>query len=273
MNLLFLGTGTSTGIPQIGCKCKTCVSTDRKDKRFRASVLLSDGETKILIDCGPDIRQQFLAHDVNHISAILLTHEHYDHVGGLDDVRPLGSVKVYGEKQVLETIRRNMYYCFEKNKYPGVPKLQLSEIDTRTFNINNIKIQPIRVMHAQLPILGFRINNIAYLTDVKTISEQAINQLKDLDILIINALRIKEHVAHITLQEALKTAAQIGAKKTYFTHMSHDMGLHEEAAHLLPPNHYFAYDGLSINNSDMTHQNLEVDFKDEFINVDLDNKI
>jgi phosphoribosyl 1,2-cyclic phosphate phosphodiesterase len=247
MNLLFLGTGTSTGIPQIGCKCKTCLSNDNKDKRLRASVLLSDGETQILIDCGPDIRQQFLTHNVNHLSAILLTHEHYDHLGGLDDVRPLGSIKVYAEKQVLETIHRNMYYCFEKNKYPGVPILQLNAIDPQAFSINNITIQPIRIMHAQLPILGFRINRMAYLTDVKTINEQAIEQLQDLDILIINALRFKEHVAHLNLQEALKMAAQIGAKKTYFTHMSHDMGLHKEATLLLPPNHYFAYDGLSIN--------------------------
>lgn len=246
MNLLFLGTGTSTGIPQIGCTCKTCISTDNKDKRLRAAVLISEGETEILIDCGPDIRQQLLTHNIHHISAILLTHEHYDHLGGLDDVRPLGSTKIYGEKLVLETIKRNMYYCFEKKKYPGVPRLQLNEIETQLFSINQIKIQPIRVMHAQLPILGFRINRIAYLTDVKTIDEQAIEQLQNLDILIINALRHKEHVAHLDLHEALKIAGKIGAKKTYFTHMSHDMGVHEEATLLLPPNHHFAYDGLSI---------------------------
>jgi phosphoribosyl 1,2-cyclic phosphate phosphodiesterase len=250
MNLLFLGTGTSTGIPQIGCKCKTCQSTDSKDKRYRASLLVSEGDTQILIDCGPDVRLQFLTNDVNKISAILLTHEHYDHLGGLDDVRPLGSVKVYGEKQVLETIERNMYYCFEKNKYPGVPKLHLNEINTSAFSINNIKIEPIRVMHAKLPILGFRIGRLAYLTDVKTMDEQAILQLKGLEILIINALRHKEHVAHLALNEALEIATKIGAKKTYFTHMSHDMGLHEEASLLLPPNHFFAYDGLSIKAED-----------------------
>jgi phosphoribosyl 1,2-cyclic phosphate phosphodiesterase len=247
MNLLFLGTGTSTGIPQIGCKCRTCVSNDSKDKRFRASVLVSDGASSILIDCGPDIRQQFLAHSINHISAILLTHEHYDHLGGLDDVRPLGSMKVYAESQVLATIQRNMYYCFEKNKYPGVPRIQLNVIHTEAFSIDAMNIQPIRVMHAKLPILGYRINKLAYLTDVKTIDDENIDKLQGLDILIINALRLKEHIAHLALHEALEIASKIGAKKTYFTHMSHDMGLHEEATLLLPPNVFFAYDGLSIN--------------------------
>ena len=247
MNLLFLGTGTSTGIPQIGCKCRTCVSNDSKDKRLRASVLVSLGTSSILIDCGPDIRQQCLANSINHISAILLTHEHYDHLGGLDDVRPLGSMKVYAESQVLSTIQRNMYYCFEKNKYPGVPRIQLNVIDTDEFSVEELNIQPIRVMHAKLPILGYRINKLAYLTDVKTIDDESINQLQGLEILIINALRLKEHIAHLALHEALEIASKIGAKKTYFTHMSHDMGLHEEATLLLPPNVFFAYDGLSIN--------------------------
>lgn len=247
MNLLFLGTGTSTGIPQIGCMCTTCVSIDSKDKRLRASVLVSDGTSSILIDCGPDIRQQFLVHSISHISAILLTHEHYDHLGGLDDVRPLGSMMVYAERPVLSAIERNMYYCFKKNKYPGVPRIQLKEIGIESFSIDEMKIQPIRVMHAKLPILGYRINKLAYLTDVKTIDDECIEQLQGLDILVINALRIKEHIAHLALHEALEIAGRIGAKKTYFTHMSHDMGLHEEATLLLPSNVFFAYDGLSIN--------------------------
>ena len=177
MNLLFFGTGTSTGIPQIGCKCTTCVSIDSKDKRLRASVLVSDGASSILIDCGPDIRQQFLTHSINHISAILLTHEHYDHLGGLDDVRPLGSMKVYAERPVLSAIERNMYYCFEKNKYPGVPRIQLNEIGIESFRIDEMEIQPIRVMHAKLPILGYKINKLAYLTDVKTINDENIERL------------------------------------------------------------------------------------------------
>ena len=246
MNLTFLGSGTSTGIPQIGCSCKTCSSTDSKDKRLRASVLIKQGETTLLIDAGPDLRQQLIVEKVTEISAILLTHEHYDHLGGLDDIRPLGNMNVYGEKKVLETIKRNMYYCFGKNKYPGVPKIILNEIDTRSFRIDNLEIQPIRILHAQLPILGFRMGAVAYLTDVKTIGEEAIEQLQNLDVLVLNALRHKEHISHVTLHQALEISRKIGAKRTYFTHMSHDMGLHEEASRLLPPHHYFAFDGLSI---------------------------
>ncbi|HEY5589990.1 MAG TPA: MBL fold metallo-hydrolase [Paludibacter sp.] len=247
MNLLFLGTGTSTGIPLIGCKCNVCASIDKKDNRLRASVLITDGTTKILIDCGPDLRQQLLTYQVNHLSGILLTHEHYDHVGGLDDVRPLGEAQMYAEKKVLNVIQRNMPYCFGENKYPNVPTIHLNEIDENAFFIDHLKVLPIRIMHAKLPILGFRIGNLAYLTDVKTMDDKAIEQLQNLDVLILNALRIKKHIAHLSLDEALELAARIGAKKTYFTHMSHDMGLHEDVNQLLPENIQLAYDGLIIN--------------------------
>src|SRR5665647_411102 len=192
MKLLFLGTGTSTGIPVIGCKCNVCTSIDKKDNRLRASVLISDGLTKILIDCGPDLRQQLILYKVNELTGILLTHEHYDHVGGLDDVRPLGEAQLYAEKKVLNVIQRNMPYCFGDNTYPGVPRIQLHQIDDTEFLIENIKVQPIRVMHAKLPILGYRLGNIAYLTDVKTIENKAIEQLQNLDVLVLNALRINE---------------------------------------------------------------------------------
>jgi phosphoribosyl 1,2-cyclic phosphate phosphodiesterase len=246
MDLLFLGTGTSTGVPQIGCKCNVCTSTAKKDNRLRASVLITDGTTKILIDCGPDLRQQLLLHKVIELSAILLTHEHYDHVGGLDDVRPLGESQLYAEKKVLNVIQRNMPYCFGENKYPGVPKINLHEIDENVFYIDHLKVLPIRVMHAGLPILGFRIGNIAYLTDVKTIDEKAIKQLQGLDILVLNALRITKHISHLSLNEALEIAGKVGAKKTFFTHMSHDIGLHEEVNQLLPGNIQLAYDGLLV---------------------------
>lgn len=246
MTILFLGSGTSTGIPQIGCKCRVCQSTDTKDKRLRASVMLVEGDTKILIDCGPDLRQQLIANQVDQISGILLTHEHYDHIGGLDDVRPLGGVKVFGEKKVLGVIKRNMPYCFVEDKYPGVPLIKLIEIDENAFEIQGLKIQPIRVMHYQLPILGYRIGNVAYLTDVKTIDDKAIQQLKNLDILILNALRIEKHMSHLSLNEALEVARIIGAKRTFFTHMSHDMGLHNEVNKLLPENIQLSYDGLKL---------------------------
>jgi phosphoribosyl 1,2-cyclic phosphate phosphodiesterase len=246
MELLFLGTGTSTGIPQIGCLCKVCQSANSRDKRLRASVVISEGNTRILIDCGPDLRQQLIEHKLYHLSGILLTHDHYDHVGGLDDVRPLGETHLYAEKKVLGVIQRNMPYCFVENKYPGVPLIQLHTIDENEFHIDKLKIQPIRAMHAKLPVLGYRIGNVAYLTDVKTIADSEIEKLKGLDTLVLNALRIDKHISHISLSEALEIAAKIDARRTYFTHMSHDMGLHEEVNQILPPTIQLAYDGLKI---------------------------
>jgi len=246
MKILFLGTGTSTGVPQIGCNCAVCSSFDPKDNRLRASVLISDNENEILIDCGPDLRQQLLKNKITKISSILLTHEHYDHVGGLDDVRPLGNVNVYAEQNVLKVIRRNLPYCFVENKYPGVPLINLHTIDTNEFYIGKTKIQPVRIYHYKLPILGFRIGKIAYLTDVKTIDEKVIEQLQNLDVLVLSALRINEHISHLSLEQALELKTKINAKQTYFTHMSHDMGLHAVVNKLLPKNVQLAFDGLEI---------------------------
>lgn len=246
-NITFLGTGTSTGVPQLGCGCKTCQSTDPRDKRLRCSALITAGNKRILIDAGPDLRQQLITNKIFHIDAILLTHEHYDHVGGMDDVRPLGKVNIYAERNVLDAIQRNMPYCFGKYKMPGVPSLDLYEINENSFKIDDLEIIPIRVMHARLPILGYRIGDIAYLTDVKTIPEREFEKLKGLKILVINALRKEEHFSHLNIEEALAISRKIGANETYFTHASHHLSRQSEIEKELPENIHFAYDSLSIN--------------------------
>jgi phosphoribosyl 1,2-cyclic phosphate phosphodiesterase len=242
----FLGTGTSSGIPVIGCQCDICLSDDVKDKRLRASMLIETPDSTIIIDTGPDLRQQLLRNPVAGVDAILITHEHYDHVGGLDDVRSLGKTAVYAEHNVLNTIRRNMPYCFSERRYPGVPSLQLNEIETLPFYINNTLIEPVRVMHARLPMLGYRIANVAYLTDVKRIPEESFSLLKQLDVLILNALRKEPHIAHLSLNEAIETAEKIGAKQTFFTHFSHDLGKHKIVSLNLPPGMQLAYDQLTF---------------------------
>lgn len=246
MDILFLGTGTSTGVPEIGCKCETCLSTDIKDKRLRASVLIREGESQILIDAGPDLRQQLLTYKIDKLSGVLITHEHYDHISGIDDLRPLGESQIYAEKKVCEVIQKNMPYCFGEKRYPGSPVIELHEITEKPFFVSNIEIQPIRVMHARLPIFGFRVGNFAYLTDVKTIEESSIEKLRNLDILVLNALRPAPHMSHISLSEALEITKKIGAKKTFFTHMNHHMGFHNLVNQQLPENIQLAYDGLEL---------------------------
>lgn len=246
MDILFLGTGTSTGVPEIGCRCETCLSTDIKDKRLRASVLIREGESQILIDAGPDLRQQLLTYKIDKLSGVLITHEHYDHIGGIDDLRPLGESQIYAEKKVCEVIQKNMPYCFGEKRYPGSPVIELHEITEKPFFVNNIEILPIRVMHARLPIFGFRVGNFAYLTDVKTIEESSIEKLRNLDILVLNALRPAPHMSHISLSEALEITKKIGAKKTFFTHMNHHMGFHNLVNQQLPENIQLAYDGLEL---------------------------
>lgn len=247
MKITFLGTGTSTGVPQIGCNCNVCTSNDTYNKRLRASVLIeTDNNEKILIDCGPDFRAQALQNKIKSINGVLITHGHYDHIGGLDDLRPFGNVNIFAESNVIKQIKQSMPYCFTGNLYPGVPKITLNNIEKKTFIIGKQTIDPIRVYHAELPILGFRIGNIAYLTDVKTIESETFEKLKNLDILILNALRKEVHISHINIDEAIIIAQQIGAKKTYFTHFSHDAGNHSELQKEMPENIAISYDNLII---------------------------
>lgn len=254
MLLRFLGTGTSTGNPEIGCQCKVCRSSDPKDQRFRSSALLEVEGKQLLIDCGPDFRMQMLEalkfHPFKKLDGVLITHEHYDHVGGLDDLRAycrFGPVNIYAESYVVDAIKNRMPYAFREHKYPGVPNLEMNAINSSCpFFIENISITPIRLLHGKLPILGYRIGELAYLTDLKTIPEEEYTKLQNLDVLIINALREKEHISHQTISDALENIKRIKPKKAYFIHMSHTFGLHQDVQETLPENVFIAYDGLEI---------------------------
>lgn len=249
MQVRFLGTGTSTGVPEIGCKCDVCTSDDPRDNRLRCSVWIKLNNKNILIDCGPDFRQQVLPLEFEPIDALLISHEHYDHVGGIDDLRPycrFGDINLYTEVSVKEHLMQRIPYCFSEVKYPGVPNIIMNTIDTNPFFVDDIEIVPIRIMHYKLPILGYRIKSFAYLTDVKTIPETEYSKLEDLDVLVISALRIEEHLSHQTLDEAILNAKRIGAKKTYFTHFSHQIGLQSIVEKRLPDTMYMAYDGLCL---------------------------
>ncbi len=253
MKLTFLGTGTSQGIPTIGCDCDVCLSQNSKDNRLRSSVIITQNDTSLLIDTGPDLRQQMLNNSILDIDAILYTHEHNDHVIGLDDIRPLyfrrrSNIPTYGLVRVLDEIKLRFSYMFGDSVYPGVAQIDTHAIhqDTESFKIEHITVTPIGVMHGNLPILGYRFGNIAYITDASSISEEQMKKLSNLEIVVVNALQRKEHHSHFTLEKALNFIETIGAKTGYLTHLSHLMGSHDNISLELPDHVHVAYDGLVI---------------------------
>lgn len=252
MEITFLGTGTSQGIPVIGSRHEVCLSKDKYDKRLRSSILVAWDDYKYVIDCGPDFRQQMLTEKIDDINGILFTHYHADHTAGLDDIRPFsninGNVPFFAEKKVIDNLKERFEYIFAtKNRYLGAPSVALNEIENKPFQLENMEVIPVEILHGQLKIFGYRFRDFAYITDAKNVEIKEKEKLNNLDVLVVNALRIEDHPTHFNLQEALDFIKEIGPKRAYLTHISHKLGFHSEVSKLLPKNVFLAFDGLKIN--------------------------
>ncbi len=251
MRVTMLGTGTSTGVPQVGCRCEVCRSADARDRRSRCAAMVdTDSGRRLLFDCGPDFRAQMLAVDFKPLDAVFITHEHYDHVGGLDDLRPFsvyGEVHVYAEEGCAGHLKARLPYCFVDDRYPGVPRISLHAIRAGDpVGIKGEQVLPIRVMHGRLPIVGYRVGRFAYITDMTTLPAESERALEGLDCLVLNALRFEPHPTHQSLREALALVERLTPRRVFLTHMSHGIGLHAETEKLLPPHVRLGYDGLTF---------------------------
>lgn len=252
VKITFLGTGTSQGVPVIACECATCLSDDCHDKRLRASLLVETASNTIVIDAGPDFRQQMLSAGVKKLDAILLTHEHKDHIAGMDDLRAFNyksqsAIDIYAEERVQNAVRKEYEYVFAENRYPGVPKMELHTIAGYNIDLNGDEIIPLRIFHYRLPILGFRIGEMAYITDANYIPEETKEKIIGVKYLVVNALRKEKHISHFSLGEALALIEQVSPRKAYITHIGHQMGRHADVNRDLPVNVTLAWDGLEVN--------------------------
>jgi phosphoribosyl 1,2-cyclic phosphate phosphodiesterase len=251
LKITFLGTGTSQGVPVIGCRCPVCTSLDFRDKRLRTSIHLDIDGKSIVIDTGPDFRQQMLREHISRLDAVIFTHAHRDHTAGLDDVRAYNFIQqmdmpVYGTFPTIEQLRVEYAYAFHPNAYPGLPRITLNEINDNPFSINGTSILPLPVMHLKLPVLGFRFQNFSYITDANYISDQTLDRLRGTEVLVLNALQRESHVSHFNLEEALEMVKIIAPRKTYLTHISHKLGIHGIVEKELPSNVSLAFDGLQL---------------------------
>lgn len=249
--ITFLGTGTSTGVPYLGCDCPTCASTDPRDKRLRCSALVQTASANILIDCSPDFRQQMLRLNFRGtLDALFITHEHYDHVGGIDDLRPFSytrSLPIYADPYAASHLRQRLPYCLVENKYPGVPQLQLYDLQPyETVMVNDTEVTALQVMHGQLPVLGYRIGDMAYITDMTSVTPRTLELLSGIRLLVVNGLRHRPHRTHQTIEQAIEFARQIGNQPTYIIHMSHDIAPHAQESLRMPQGIHLAYDGLAV---------------------------
>jgi len=251
LDINFLGTGTSSGVPMIGCNCEVCSSPDPKDNRLRSSIMVRSADTTLVVDTTPDFRYQMLRTKTGHLDAILFTHPHKDHIAGLDDVRAFNffsrkPMQLYANSLTEEALRRDYYYAFAENRYPGVPEIQLNQIDDKPFQVRELLVVPIEVWHLKMPVLGFRFGNFTYITDANRLDEDAKAKVRGSEVMVVNALRKEKHISHFNLDEAIALVQELEVPRAYFTHISHQLGLHALVEATLPSGIHLAYDGLAL---------------------------